>query len=252
MKNLKKVTETAKKSAAAKTAAGKKAALAKRAGTVSAKGVSAKTNRSITMATKKPTPKKAATPEPETGTIDREQLLALGEELNKLLFEGNEVEYEEMDDEALEAQIRQDCTEIDPKDAFTDEAKAIIAELDIEIEWAVAKKPAAKTAPAKAEKAAKAEKPAKEKKAVGEKRQPPKFEVNQFGHRKGTMTDIIDQHLVKGTTAEKCAEAILKAFPDKTKEAAMSKFGANVKAYIKEDAGKIVRDEKKGTFKFAE
>lgn len=201
------------------------------------------------MATKKPTPKKTVTPEPEASTIDREQLLALGAELNTLLFEGSEVEYEEMDDEALEAQIRQDCTEIDPADQFSDEGKAIIAELDIDIEWAVAKKPAAKATPAKAEKAAK---PAKEKKAAGEKRQPPKFEVNQFGHRKGTMTDIIDQQLVKGTTAEKCAEAILKAFPDKTKEAAMAKFGANVKAYIKEDSGKIVRDEKKGTFKFVE
>lgn len=67
--------------------------------------------------------------------IDREQLLALGAELNTLLFPGGEVEYEEMDNQVLEAQIRQDCTQIYPKDAFTDEAKAIIAELDIDIEW---------------------------------------------------------------------------------------------------------------------
>lgn len=164
MKNLKKATETTKKSTTAKIAAGKKAALAKRAGTVSAKGVSAKTNRSTIMATKKPTLKKTATPEPEAVTIDRKQLLALGAEFNTLVFEGSEVEYEEMGDEALEAQIRQDCTEIDPRDAFSDEAKAIIAELDIEIEWAAA--------PAKAEKPAGAKKAAP-KKAAGEKVEKP-------------------------------------------------------------------------------
>ncbi len=200
MKNLKKVSETAKKSPAAKIAAGKKAALAKRAGTVNALGVSAKTNRSTTMATKKPTPKKTVTPEPEASTIDREQLLALGAELNTLLFEGSEVEYEDMDDEALEAQIRQDCTEIDPADKFSDEGKAIIAELDIDITWAAPKKAAGKTAaPAKAEKAAK---PAKEKKAAGEKRQAPKFELNELGHRVGSMSATIDAALIKGTTID--------------------------------------------------
>lgn len=149
--------------AAAKIAAGKKAALAKRAGTVSAKGVSAKTNRSTTMATKKPTPKKTATPKSETVDIDREQLLALGAELNTLLFEGSEVEYEELDDEALEAQIRQDCTEIDPADKFSDEAKAIIAELDIDIAWAAPKKDTGEK-PVATPKAKKETAPAKEKK----------------------------------------------------------------------------------------
>ncbi len=164
------------------------------------------------MATKKPTPKKTATPEPETGTIDREQLLALGEELNKLLFEGSEVKYEDMDDEALEAQIRQDCTEIDPKDAFTDEAKAIIAELDIEIEWDVVKKPTAKAAPAKAEKAAKAEKPVKEKKAAGEKRQAPVKE-------KGDLAVFLEAEFAKKGVEKKTEDDIVtaakEACPDK-------------------------------------
>ena len=229
MKNLKKVSETVKKSPAAKIAAGKKAALAKRAGTVSAKGVSAKTNRSTTMATKKPTPKKTATPKSDTGTIDREQLLTLGEELNKLLFEGSEVEYEEMDDEALEAQIRQDCTEIDPKDAFTDEAKAIIAELDIDIEWAVAKKPAAKAAPAKTEKAAKVEKPAAAKKAGPKK---------AGGEGKpGVIATIIDL-LKKGpiTKADILAE-LVKTFPDREEKAMKSTINIQVPGRIIKDKG---------------
>ena len=141
---------------------------------------------------KKPTPKKTVTPEPEATTIDREQLLALGAELNTLLFEGSEVEYKDMDDEALEAQIRQDCTEIDPADKFTDEAKAIIAELDIDISWAVTEKPAAKAAPAKAEKAPKAEKPVKEKKAAGEKHQAP---VKEKVVKTDTQSAKIDKYL---------------------------------------------------------
>ena len=156
------------------------------------------------MATKKPTPKKTATPKSDTGTIDREQLLALGAELNTLLFEGSEVEYEDMDDEALEAQIRQDCTEIDPKDAFSDEAKAVIAELDIDIEWAVSKKPAAKAAPAKAEKASKAEKPAKEKKAAGEKRQAPVRE-------KGDLAIFLETEFAKKGIEKKTEDDIVTA-----------------------------------------
>ena len=181
------------------------------------------------MATKKPTPKKTATPEPEAITIDREQLLALGEELNTLLFEGSEVEYEEMDDEALEAQIRQDCTEIDPKDAFTDEAKAIIAELDIDIEWAVAKKPAAKAAPAKTEKAAKVEKPAAAKKAGPKK---------AGGEGKpGVIATIIDL-LKKGpiTKADILAE-LVKTFPDREEKAMKSTINIQVPGRIIKDKG---------------
>lgn len=206
MKNIKKVSETAKKSVVAKKidAAFKKAALAKRVGTVSAKGVSAKTKttKENTMATKKPTPKKTTTTDPEATTIDREQLLALGAELNTLLFEGSEVEYEEMEDEALEAQVRQDCTEIDPADKFSDEAKAVIAELDIDIAWAAApKKAAAKAAPAKAEKA---EKPAKEKKPAGEKRQAPVKE-------KGDLAIFLEAEFAKKGIEKKTEDDIVTA-----------------------------------------
>ena len=216
--------------AAAKIAAGKKAALAKRAGTVSATGVSAKTNRSTTMATKKtPTPKKTETTKPEAVEIDREQLLALGAELNTLLFEGSEVEYEDMDDEALEAQIRQDCTEIDPADKFSDEAKAIIAELDIDIAWAAPKKAAGKAAaPAKAEKAAKAEKPAAAKKTGPKK---------AGGEGKPGVIATIISLLQKGpiTKADILAE-LVKTFPDREEKAMKSTINIQV-------PGRLIKDK---------
>jgi cell wall-associated NlpC family hydrolase len=77
-----------------------------------------------------------------------EQLLVLGEEMNKIMFPDQPVDFAEMSDEAIAAQVRQDMQDIDPSDAFSDEAKEILADLGLEIEWP-AKKAPAKKAPAK-------------------------------------------------------------------------------------------------------
>jgi hypothetical protein len=92
-----------------------------------------------------------------------EQLLVLGEEMNKIMFPDQPVDFAEMSDEAIAAQVRQDMQDIDPSDAFSDEAKEILADLGLEIEWP-AKKAPAKKAPAKKAPAKKApaKHPAKE------------------------------------------------------------------------------------------
>jgi hypothetical protein len=197
-------------------------------------------------ATPKATPKKAAEP-----VVSQEELLALGEEMNTLLFPGEEVDFSAMSAEEITAQIKADAINIDGKDQFSDDSKATLAAIGIEIEWAA---PAAakkdKDAGKKAA-AAKKDAPAKKEKATGEKakRQPPEIKKNAFGHRVGTMTDIIDQCLEKGTTADACADKILAAFPNKTKEAALAKFKANVAAFTKDTGKDVEHNEKKGTYK---
>jgi hypothetical protein len=129
-------------------------------------------------ATPKATPKKAA-----EVAVSQEELLALGEEMNTLLFPGEEVDFSAMSADEITAQIKADATNIDGKDQFSDDSKATLAAIGIEIEWAApaaakkdvaaGKKAAAvkKEAPAKKEDAAKKEKkaaPAKKESAAKE------------------------------------------------------------------------------------
>jgi hypothetical protein len=158
-------------------------------GTENADSVSAvtKTKRSTTMATKKEaaakkatpkaTPKKAAEP-----IVTQEELLTLGEEMNTLLFPGEEVDFSEMSADEITAQIKADAENIDGKDQFSDDSKATLAAIGIEIEWAKLtptqreKAAVQKDTLAKKAAAAKKEAPAKKEKATGEKRQPPVHE----------------------------------------------------------------------------
>lgn len=131
-------------------------------------------------ATPKATPKKVAEP-----VVSQEELLALGEEMNTLLFPGKEIDFSEMSVEEITAQIKADATNIDPKDQFSDDAKDTLAAIGIDIEWALpaaAKKDieagkkakaaaAKKDVPAKKEKAAKEPTAKKEKKAAPAKKE---------------------------------------------------------------------------------
>lgn len=113
--------------------------------------------------TPKATPKKAAEP-----VVSQEELLALGEEMNTLLFPGEEVDFSEMSDEEIIAQIKADAENIDGKDQFSDDSKATLAAIGIDIEWAAPAAAKKDVAAGKKAAATKKEAPAKKEKAVKE------------------------------------------------------------------------------------
>lgn len=120
------------------------------------------------MAAKKGT--KPPVEEVETAEVTKDQLLALGAEMNTLLFPGEEVDFTEMDEDGILEQIKADAGSIDPGDQFSDESKATLAAIGIDVEWTVPE--AKETKPAGKGKAAakpKAEKKASEPKAKKEK-----------------------------------------------------------------------------------
>lgn len=104
--------------------------------------------------------------------ISDEALLALGAEMNKIMFPDDMIDYDALDSNGLLEQITADAKNIDPADPFSDESKETLAALGIEIKWA-----AVKPAKGKREKVPKAEKPVKtktEKPAKPEKSKPTK------------------------------------------------------------------------------
>lgn len=116
----------------------------------------------------------------EESTIPMEDLIALGEEMNTIMFPDDRVDFdavvEEGGEAGLIAQLTADAANIDPKDPFTDGAKATLAAIGVEIEWVEKKAPVKKgkkekpAKPEKPAKAPKAEKPAKAPKVEKEKK----------------------------------------------------------------------------------
>lgn len=81
------------------------------------------------MATKKATPKKKA---PE---IDFEAVRTLGQEMNDIMFPEEPFDFESMADEEVLEQVKESAAEIQPTDEFSDESKATLATIGINIEW---------------------------------------------------------------------------------------------------------------------
>jgi hypothetical protein len=142
-------------------------------------------------ATPNATPKKAAEP-----AVSQEELLALGEEMNTLLFPGEEVDFSKMSAEEIEAQVKADATNIDPKDQFSDASKATLAAIGIDIEWALPA--AAKKDIAAGKKAAAAKKDAPVKsEAAPKKPAAPVVKKDLFeepGVTTAIMMCIVDKH----------------------------------------------------------
>lgn len=117
--------------------------------------------------TKKAAPAKKAAPKVEAPEVEMptlEELQALMAEINAKIFPENPVDFDEMDEDDLTAQIEQDASEIKPTDEFSNEAKATLVALGIEIEWKEAAPVVEKPAGKSGKKAAAEKKPAKEKK----------------------------------------------------------------------------------------
>jgi hypothetical protein len=114
-----------------------------------------------------PAKKAAAAPKVEAPEVEMptlEELQALMAEINAKIFPENPVNFDEMEEDDLTAQIEQDASEITPTDEFSDEAKATLVALGIEIEWEEAAPVVEKPAGKGGKKAATEKKPAKEKK----------------------------------------------------------------------------------------
>jgi len=114
--------------------------------------------------------------------IADEALLALGTEMNKIMFPDDMIDYDALDSNALLEQITADAKNIDPADPFSEESKETLAALGVEIEWA-----AVKPAKGKKEKAPKAEKPAK---VVKEKIKKEKSEKKEFDPTKSNKAIV--------------------------------------------------------------
>lgn len=123
----------------------------------------------------KPPAKEVETAETDEVEVTKDQLLALGAEMNTLLFPGEEVDFTEMDEDGILEQIKADAGSIDPGDQFSDESKATLAAIGVDIEWT-----ALAPAPPKASGKGKAEKKAAEPKVKKEKAPSENDGINAF------------------------------------------------------------------------
>ena len=152
---------------------------------------------------KKPATKPAAKPAAKTPAADasREELLALGAEINAIIFPDEPVDYNGMDDDALLAQIISDTDNIEPKDGFNDDSKATIAIIGVTIEWATpadkkdkVTKPAAKDKPAaKAKSAAKTKEPKADKEPRYTRDQAVSAAIRALGKKGFTMETLLEK-----------------------------------------------------------
>jgi hypothetical protein len=191
-------------------------------------------------ATPKATPKKAAEP-----VVSQEELLALGEEMNTLLFPGEEVDFSEMSAEEITAQIKADAENIDPKDLFSDDSKATLAAIGIEIEWAAPAAAKKDVAAGKKAAAAKKEAPAKSEGAV-KKSGPPRQASPESIARKKMIGDLIE---AGKSTAADIIDKVMRKFPD-SKESSIRTIISDSKNAKYTAFGKTAKVNDKGVFSF--
>jgi hypothetical protein len=194
-------------------------------------------------AAKKATPK--ATPKKAEPVVTQEELLALGEEMNTLLFPGEEVDFSEMSAEEITAQIKADATNIDGKDQFSDDAKATLAAIGIEIEWAAPAAAKKDVAAGKKAAAAKKDAPAKSEGAV-KKSGPPRQASPESIARKKMIGDLIE---AGKSTAADIIDKVVKKFPD-SKESSIRTIISDSKNAKYTAFGKTAKVNDKGVFSF--
>ena len=169
-------------------------------------------------------------------------MLKAAKTINKLPGMNSPIDMK-LENKELAAAIRGNADIITTDDKLNKATREVLEALGVEIGANESGKKAGKTA-AKSDK--------KAGKSAGKKPDAKKAaQKNHYGHRLGTMTDIIDNCLAKGTTEKDCVKAILKAFPEKSESAAKAKFAANVKAFEKEVGIAISHNEKTGIYKVA-
>lgn len=181
------------------------------------------------MAAKKGVKVPAAEPEStETDEVTKDQLLALGAEMNTLLFPGEEVDFTEMDEDGILEQIKADAGSIDPGDQFSDESKATLAAIGIDVEWTVPE--AKETKPAKGKAAAK---PKAEKKASE-----PKAKKEPVAKGPGVISTIVDlcrESGKKGISKDEILQSLKTTFPDRGEKAMKATISVQVPGRINKE-----------------